>query len=273
MVEQSGGRLDLDAYLARTGYDGGREPTLAVLQALHLAHATHIPFENIDILLGRPVRLDLDSLQAKLVRGRRGGYCFEHNTLFAAALESVGFRVTRLAARVRFGAARVLPRTHMLLEVEARGTAWLADVGFGGDGLLLPVPLRDGEVVRQFHWRHRVTEAAGLWVLQSLRAGEWHDLYAFTREPQYPVDFEMANHFTSTHPDSIFVRTLTAQRLGPEERHVLRARQWVIDRGGESGSRTVADDRELGQILSETFGLDFPPDVLASLFRRLAAPA
>jgi N-hydroxyarylamine O-acetyltransferase len=272
MVDESGGRLDLDAYLARTAYDGAREPAPAVLQALHLAHATRVPFENIDVLLGRPVRLDLDSLQGKLVRGRRGGYCFEHNTLFAAALEAIGFRVTRLAARVRFGAARILPRTHMLLEVEAGGSAWLADVGFGGDGLLHPVPLREGEVVRQFHWTYRVTEAAGLWVLQSLRAGEWHDLYAFTREPQYPVDFEMANHFTSTHPDSIFVRTLTAQSAGPEERHVLRNREWVVDRGGDSRNRTVADDRELGQILSGTFGLDFPPDVVTALFRRSAAP-
>ncbi len=272
MAEESGA-LDLDAYLRRTGCDGVREPASATLQALHLAHTTHIPFENVDILLGRPVRLDLDGLQAKLVRGRRGGYCFEQNTLFAAALEAVGFRVTRLAARVRFGATRILPRTHMLLEVEAGGIAWLADVGFGGDGLLLPVPLRDGEVVRQFHWTYRVTEAAGQWVLQSLRAGEWHDLYAFTREPQYPVDFEMANHFTSTHPDSIFVRTLTAQLPGAEERHVLRGREWFIDRGGENRSRTVADDRELGQILAQTFGLEFAPDVSATLFRRLAPPA
>jgi N-hydroxyarylamine O-acetyltransferase len=96
--------LDLDAYLERIGYEGRDEPTLEVLDALHLAHTTTIPFENLDILLGRPIRLDLPSLQDKLVRDRRGGYCFEHNTLFAAALEAVGFGVTRLGARVRIGA-------------------------------------------------------------------------------------------------------------------------------------------------------------------------
>jgi arylamine N-acetyltransferase len=92
-----------------------------VLEAVHRAHAVAIPFENLDVRLGRPIRLDLASLQAKLVAGRRGGYCFEQNTLFAAALEALGFRVTRLAARVRLGAARLLPRTHMLLGVDVGG--------------------------------------------------------------------------------------------------------------------------------------------------------
>src|SRR5690349_15099497 len=128
--------LDLDAYLDRIGYAGPRLPTRRVLEGLHLAHTTHVPFENLDILLGRPIRLDLDSLQAKLVRDRRGGYCFEQNTLFAAGLEQMGFAVTRLAARVRFGASRLLPRTHMLLRVDVEGEPFLADVGFGGSGLL-----------------------------------------------------------------------------------------------------------------------------------------
>src|SRR5262249_40888697 len=125
--------LDLDAYRQRIGYTGELAPTRAVLEALHLAHATHVPFENLDIQLGRPIRIDLESLQSKLVCGRRGGYCFELNTLFAAVLERTGFRVTRLAARVRLSATRLLPRTHMLLRVEAGGAAYLADVGFGGE--------------------------------------------------------------------------------------------------------------------------------------------
>src|SRR5438477_12188005 len=110
-------RSDLDAYLRRFEYGGSLKPTYDVLAALHLAHATHIPFENLDILLGRPIHLDLDTLQAKLVHGCRGGYCFEQNVLFAAVLEQLGFAVHRLAARVRYRAQHVLPRTHMLLEV------------------------------------------------------------------------------------------------------------------------------------------------------------
>src|SRR4029453_18893395 len=103
------------AYFERIAYAGDRAPSKATLDAVHLAHATHIPFENLDILLGHPIRLDLDNLQAKLVRGGRGGYCFEQNRLFAAALQALGFSVTTLGARVRFGATSIRPRTHMTL--------------------------------------------------------------------------------------------------------------------------------------------------------------
>src|SRR5262245_28990314 len=169
-------QLDLDAYLARIEYASERAPTLPVLKAVHLAHATHIPFENLDIQLGRPILLDLESLQAKLVRGRRGGYCFEQNTLFAPALDQLGFRVTRLAARVRIGATRMAARTHMTLKVDVDGGSWLADVGFGGAGLLEPVPLLPDQVERQFAWSYRLQEKDGLWVLQSLARESWHDL-------------------------------------------------------------------------------------------------
>src|SRR4051794_1820984 len=173
--------LDLDAYLARVGYAGELRPTAAVLAALHRAHATHIPFENLDILLGRPIRLDLASLQAKLVHGGRGGDCFEQKALLAAGVGEIGFPVTRLAARVRYGATTVLPRTHMLLLVRCEGRTWLADVGFGAEGLLHPVPFRDGAVSEQFTWSYRVVqEDGGAWVLQSLHGDGWTDLYAFT---------------------------------------------------------------------------------------------
>ena len=121
----------------------------------------HIPFENLDIQLGRPIRLDLESIQSKLVRGRRGGYCYEQNSLFAAVLERIGFRVTTLAARVRKGASRVLPRTHMLLSVDAADSPWLADVGFGTGGLLKPVAMLPGRASRQFAWNFRLVERAG----------------------------------------------------------------------------------------------------------------
>jgi len=197
-------------------------------------------------------------LQAKLVRGRRGGYCFEQNTLFAAALERIGFRVTRLAARVRLRASRLTPRTHMLLHVEADGASWLADVGFGGTGPLYPILLEPGRVSEQFAWSYRVVVDDGLWLLQALTAGSWQDQYAFTREPHYPVDFELANYYTSTHPTSHFVQTLTAQRVTPEARYILRNRELFVDRSTETSSRTIADDEELLKVLADRFGLEFP---------------
>src|SRR5919198_5965296 len=120
--------MRLDSYLERVGYTGDLRPTYEVLEALHLAHATHIPFENLDILAGRPIRLDLESLEAKLVKARSGGYCFEQNALFAGVLDAIGFDVTRLAGRVRYRVSFVLPRTHMTLLVNVEGGTWLADV-------------------------------------------------------------------------------------------------------------------------------------------------
>jgi len=253
-------RLDRDAYFRRIDFAGPTEPTAAVLAALHQAHVGAIPFENLDILRGKPVRLDLGSLQGKLVAAGRGGYCFEQNLLFAAVLRDLGFTVTPLAARVRFGATRVNPRTHMLLLVDAGGDRWLADVGFGADGLLRPVPLDGGRPAEQGPWTYRVRpETDGRHVLQILRRdGTWFDLYVFTLEPQHPVDFEVANHYTSTHPDSRFTVTLTAQRTTPTARYALRGEELLIDRGGKQETRTVADPDELLDVLAELFRLRFP---------------
>jgi N-hydroxyarylamine O-acetyltransferase len=258
----------LEDYLRRIDYVASGQPTLSELHGLHLAHSCRIPFENIDPLLGRPVRLDLDSLQAKLIHARRGGYCFEQNTLFAAALEALGFEVTRLAARVRMGATRLLARTHMLLKVDVDGASWIADVGFGADGLLQPVPLVSDQPVVQSHWSYRAIEEGGLWVLQSLRDAAWQDLYAFTTEPQFAVDFEMANHFTATYPESVFVRMLTAQLPTPEARHCLRNRQYQIQQGDLSSQQILGDD-ELHEVLVRRLGLELSPETVTALLRCL----
>ena len=250
--------VDLAAYFERIAYAGERTPSRATLDALHLAHATHIPFENLDILLGRPIRLDLESLQAKIVRDRRGGYCFEQNRLFAAVLEALGFAVTTLAARVRFGATSVRPRTHMLLQVDVDGERLLADVGFGVLGLLVPVPLDAPGESRQFAWTYRIARESGLYVLQMRSGGAWADLYAFTLEPHYAPDYEMANHYTSTHPSSHFVQAPIAQRSAPEVRRMLRDRTYSEHRGETVDERKLADDDELLDVLAGEFGLHFP---------------
>jgi N-hydroxyarylamine O-acetyltransferase len=248
----------LDAYLARIGHRAPAAADAATLASLHLAHATHIPFENLDILLGRPIRLDAASLVAKLVHGRRGGYCFEQNLLFAHALATVGFDVTMLAARVRYRTTRTLPRTHMLLAVDVEGAPYLADVGFGGEGLLLPVPLAgDGEAT-QFAWRYRLRHDGRERVLQAQGDEGWHDLYAFAMEPQLAVDFEVANHYVSTHPDSRFVRTLAAQLPGPEIRRTLRNRTYVVERGPKTEARTLETDVAILDTLEREFGLALP---------------
>jgi N-hydroxyarylamine O-acetyltransferase len=248
--------LDLAAYLRRIGFTGPLEPGLETLCALHFAHATAIPFENLDIQLGLPIRLDLASLQDKLVRRRRGGYCFEQNTLFLAVLKAAGFEAIPCEARVRLGAVEVLPRTHMLLIARLASGSWLCDVGFGGEGLLHPVPL-DGQAHAQFQNLYRVIGEGALCVLQSRRGEGWEDLYAFQPEARLPVDFEMANHYTSTHPESRFIRTLTAQLPGPEVRRILRNRAYAELRGAEVSGRELAPE-EVIPVLRDVFGLDVP---------------
>jgi len=250
--------LDLDAYLARTGGPRPLTATLEGLVALQRAHCAAIPFENLDILLGRPIELDLDALQAKLVRARRGGYCFEQNTLFQAALEALGFRVTALAARVRAGATGIRARTHMLLKVDLPEGAFVADVGFGGDGLVHPIALAEGSETWVGFMGHRLRREGDWWVLQGSSAGEWTDLYAFTLEPHHPIDFVMANHFTSTYPRSAFVLNLTAQRSWPEKRTVLRNRELVVRDARASETTTVRDPAHLLEVLEAHFDLVFP---------------
>ncbi|MEO8425095.1 MAG: arylamine N-acetyltransferase [Actinomycetota bacterium] len=254
--------LDLGAYLSRIGHTGGLEPTVETLAALHRAHVLSIPFENLDILLGKPIRLDLESLQTKLVHGRRGGYCFEQNALFAAVLEHLGFEVTGLAARVSMGEERTTPRTHMVLAVDIAGSRWLADVGFGGDTLLDPVSFDDDEPVQQGAWAFRLVDDGDVRVLWGLRADGWLDLYSFTEEPQLPVDYEVANHYTSTWPRSPFVTKVIAQRSGLGERWMLIEDELRVERPDGTEERwTVASHEERLSILADRFELVFPDGI------------
>ncbi|PNE36183.1 arylamine N-acetyltransferase family protein [Streptomyces noursei] len=252
-----GDQLDLDAYLARIGYQGDRRPTLETLRALHAAHSDSLGFENIEIVLGRPILLDLEALQAKMVRQRRGGYCYEQNLLYAAALERLGFRVRGLGARIRMGEDKVRPVTHALLKVELDGTDWITDVGFGGEALLAPIPLRDGVEERQGAWTFGVvhekeTEA---WVLRSRHADGWFDLYAFGTERCFPVDYTVFNHYISTHPRSPFTGRIVVQKPGPELRSTLVGRELVRTRPDWSREVREVAPEEIPGLLDTEFGI------------------
>jgi N-hydroxyarylamine O-acetyltransferase len=254
-MDQDEVTIDLEAYLSRIDYRGPRLPTADVLREVHLGHATHIPFENIDVLRGLPIRLDLDSLQRKLVTDRRGGYCFEQNMLLSAALEAIGFRLQRLLARVKFRSQHTLPLTHMALDVEAEGRHWLCDVGFGGHGLLEPIQFEEG-IARQGIWDYHLKQTdARWWVLQAPLAEGLLDLYTLTREPYHLVDFEPPNYYVWSHPTSIFRQHLIAQKPGLAERHILVGRDYTVIRAGGATSRAIESDGELLEILAKQLGL------------------
>ncbi|HVJ52513.1 MAG TPA: arylamine N-acetyltransferase [Aliidongia sp.] len=251
--------LDLDAYLTRIGYHGPLAATETCLAGLHEAHVGAIPFENLDVLRGETIALDLPSLMAKLVHARRGGYCFEHGMLFKAVLDRIGFGTHILTARVRLDGTRVAPRSHMLLKVDTREGAFLADVGFGGFGLLRPIPLLPDVVTHVPGAAYRLRHEHGLWVLEGdVGDDNFSDYYAFTLEAQYPVDIEVANHYVATHPSSIFRRTLTAQLTRADRRVVLRNLRLEIHQGDERHTIELPDEAALVATLEKEFGLAVP---------------
>jgi N-hydroxyarylamine O-acetyltransferase len=263
--------FDLQAYLERIGYAGAAAADLSTLTAIHRRHVDAIAFENLDPLLGRPVSLELGALQDKLVRSRRGGYCFEHNTLLKAALEALGFAVTSLSARVRWMALPDRPlgaRTHMLLLVDLAEGPWIADVGFGH---LLDAPLRLIADVEQRSptASYRLTRSDGCFLLSTLLPAGWQPIYLLSTEPQVPADFEVANWYTSTSPQTWLTRSLLVQRLGEKARYQLSNTRFTERRhDGELLERTLASAQELDQVLDQVFGLTAPASA-ETVFARL----
>lgn len=251
----------LEEYLDRVGRPGVGAPDLDTLRRLHEAHVDAIPFENLDILLGRGIHLGLDRLRDKLIAQRRGGYCFEHNALFAEILRQCGFTVVTMEARVRSGTRALRPRTHMVLAVLLDGRHWLADVGFGGDGLLEPVAMSGQPSAASAGLVHRVVDEGELRVLQMRQGSGWEDQYAFVLQPVHAVDFEMASWFTSTYPESPFVRTLTVQRTTRTVRYVLRYPAYTETRDSGTVTREIAR-HELLPLLDEVFRIHLPADTL-----------
>ena len=264
--------IDLDAYFTRIGYTGPHTATLATLRAIHALHPMAIPFENLDPLLGRPVLLDIPSLQAKLVRSARGGYCFEHNVLFMAALERLGFTVAALTGRVLWMLPPDAPpgsRTHMALLVQTEDGPYLADVGFGGSLAAAPIRLVADQEQQTPAARLRLMRDDDAFVLQTDAGGAWRSAYRFTLEPQLPIDLEVGNWFTAAHPSSRFVNGLMAQRLTPYGRvGILNKDLTRRHADGHSERETLDTPERLLAALQDEIGLDVPADA-ETLFAKL----
>ena len=254
---------DLSAYLVRIRYDGPRTSTLETLRAVQLLHPQAIAFENLNPLLGIPVKLDIDSLQAKLIRSPRGGYCFEHNGLLLEALRALGFRVTGLAARVVWNQPNdaTTPRSHMILQVELAEGTYIADVGFG---MSPTAPLRLVPDIEQEtpHESFRLLRSdSGLFTLQCKLQGEWISFYVFDLQEQAPIDYQVANHYVSTWPTSHFVTSLIAARAIPGGRYGLRNNRLSIHRStGESEHRVLTSAAEISAALRDLFGIVVPDE-------------
>lgn len=271
--------FDLDAYLHRIGYAGARAPTLETLRAIHFRHTEALPFENLDPFLRRPVRLDAASLQDKMVRDGRGGYCYEQNLLLMHALNALGFRATGLAARVLWNAAVVNstpPRTHMLLLVHVDGKPHIADAGFGVMTLTGPLRLEPDVEQATPHEPYRLKPAGDEYLLEARMRGEWKPLYRFGLQEQPLPDIEIYNWYVSNHPESKFVTGLMVARAAPDCRYTLLNNEFAAHRlRGASERRVLASAAELREVLAGPLRVKLPQgaEVEAALERLIARAA
>ena len=253
--------MRLQDYLRKIGATPPLAATLDTLRQVHLAHRETFLFENLSIQRGNGVSLMLGDLERKFLDEGGGGYCFEHNTLFAAALRDLGFTVTTLLGRVRRGPPDSWVRTHMVLLVRIDGAPWLADVGFGGFGLLEPIPLAVGATAEQGGATYALRRENAAWVLSMRDRSSATDMYEFTDDPQTAGDIEVANHYTATHPDSRFRRTLTIQRGTRDERTLLRDNMVIRFRDGRTTEEPVTRG-QLRAVARDVFGIELPDTLL-----------
>ncbi len=252
--------MDTAAYLRRIAYSGSQQPSASALRELHRQHLFTVPFENLDIALKTPICLDLPLLYKKIVVGRRGGFCYELNGLFAALLSELGYTVQMLAAHVRREDGGFGPEfDHMLLKVQLE-EPWLADVGFG-ESFVSPLQLQsDGAGVENGH-RYSVTRREDEWELCRHDQDGEVALYRFYDIPRKLSDYDEMCRFHQTSPESHFTRNRICSRAMPDGRVTLSGMRLIVTRDGVRHERMLSGVEELRVCLREHFGIEFDPAI------------
>ena len=250
--------VDLERYFERVGYDGPLKADFETLRALQALHPDAIVFEAIDVLLDRGIDLAPEAVDAKLIAGGRGGYCFEQNGLFARVLAAMGFEVQGLLARARWMTAAGAPpqaATHMVVKVTIDGVPWLADVGFGSSMPSAPLRMDVTEPQPTPHDVYRIIPYGATLLVQVRRDDAWLPVYEMSPEPRFEADYQVANWFTATHPSSHFRHNLIAARTTREGRHALLDNRFTVRRPDGATERQTLDADGIERVLAETFRL------------------
>ena len=247
--------LETTRYLRRIGVVGPVEVTLDGLAALQRAHLLAVPFENLDIVRGVPVGLDLRANFAKVVEQGRGGYCYELNSLFSDLLISLGFEVQFLSARVATGNGGFgPPYDHLMLQVNLSARPYLVDVGFG-DSFTSPLTLKSGVEQLDRDARYMVLCLDGEWALCRTGSGSWDTMLLLSLTPRQSADFEGRCFWTQNSADSHFVKKVICSRMTEDGRKTLSGNRMIITRGGTKVETIVATDDERNVRLAEDFGV------------------
>jgi len=265
--------VNIEAYLNRIKYDGPADlkPNLESLCRLQMCHACTIPFENLDVILGVPIELDLVHVQHKLINANRGGYCFEQNSLMIAVLQELGYELEALSGRVRVGRTREMmaPRTHLFAKVMLDGDPWLVDVGIGGATPTEPLRFDTDQPQQTLHDTRRIIQgedAHGLprWFHQILMDETWHDVCEFTGEHMPMIDREVGNWWTSTNPESKFRQNIMAAMAATDgSRHSLSTTKYVHRSAGEVLEQIdITTSKQMVSVLADRFGIELPIDTV-----------
>ncbi len=268
-------RFDQEAWLRRIGYEGPREATLETLRGVIAAHSSAISYESIDVLLGRTPKLDLGSLQRKMIDEGRGGYCFEQNMLFRGALRSLGFDVTSFQARVVRGLAidAERPAFHMVLRIDLPEGRFLADVGFGNLAPTAPLALLPDVIQETPHEPMRFIVMGEELVLQSRLGDRWEHIYRVVPLPRFDLEYEIVNWFAASHPESPYRSNLIAARPGPGRTRItlFNARLNTRHASGAVERRTLEGRQAYRDALEGLFGLRLAEDELTQALATMEA--
>ena len=247
--------VDIPAYLARIAYAGTTEATAENLRALHDAHLVAVPFENLDISIGRKILIDEDSVVKKVVELRRGGFCYELNGAFAALLRALGFNVTLLSARVARADGGEGPEfDHLTLRVDL-GEPWLADVGFG-ESFLEPLRLEAGIEQLDPTGTYRLQQQGErLHLEKALPDASWKPQYSFSGQPRQLEEFAEMSHYHQTSPESSFTQNRICTRATADGRITLSEMKLIVTIKGHRTERTLSSESERREILQQDFGI------------------
>lgn len=247
--------MDIEAYLRRIAYDGARSPSAEMLRLLHRQHLFSVPFENLDIPLGTPVRLDLDWIYDKIVTRRRGGFCYELNGLFAWLLAAMGFGVRMLSARVRREDGSFGPEfDHMLLKVELEDS-WLADVGFG-ESFVNPVRLRAGSSDEANGRRYTLAPLGDEWQLLCEDDGGAVPLYIFGNRSHPLSSYQPMCAFHQSSPESHFTTSWICSRATEDGRITLANMRLIVSHEGRREEVQLSTPGDVRRCLREYLGVE-----------------
>jgi N-hydroxyarylamine O-acetyltransferase len=246
----------IQQYLARIGYQGDTPLTRDTLDRLQTLHYETVPYENLDILAGKPLSFGIENLFGKIVTRRRGGYCFELNGLYGWLLGSLGFAVKDHMARFLLREPEIPMRRHRVLTVSLEGRRVLCDVGVGLEVPRKTILLEEGLVQSDGFTNYRIEKDADLgWVLWEEYRGEWIPYYSFTEEPQLPIDYVMPSFYCERHPDSIFNKEPMVAIMTPAGRRTLDGDVFK-DHGPGGTTQTIPTSLvEREKLMMDYFGL------------------